>query len=79
LLTSGIVLSLVGFDQSIDQQSMETLTNLRIADILIPIITASMAIILVWKYDITETKANEIRAALIIRRGKIKHQGENGN
>ena len=76
LLTSGIVLSLVGFDQTVDVQTVETLTNLRIADIVIPIITAFMAIILVWKYDITEQKAGEIRKALIERRGRVKHQGE---
>jgi GPH family glycoside/pentoside/hexuronide:cation symporter len=73
LLTSGVVLSLVGFDQSVDVQTLDTLTNLRIADILIPIVTALMAIVIVWKYDITETKANEIRQALIARRGKVKH------
>ena len=73
LLTSGIVLSLVGFDQTIDQQSAEALTNLRIADIIIPIITALMAILIVWKYDITEKKAHEIREALVVRRGKVKH------
>ena len=77
LLTSGIVLSLVGFDQSVDVQSIETLTNLRIADIIIPVITALMAIVIVWKYDITEGRALEIREALVARRGKVKRQGDN--
>jgi len=77
LLTSGIVLSLVGFDESVDKQTIETLTNLRIADIVIPVITAILAIVIVWKYDITERKAHEIRQALIARRGRVKHQGEN--
>jgi GPH family glycoside/pentoside/hexuronide:cation symporter len=79
LLTSGVVLHLVGFDESIDAQSVETLTNLRIADIVIPVFTALLAIAIVWKYDITESKAHEIREALIARRGKVKHQGENDN
>jgi glycoside/pentoside/hexuronide:cation symporter, GPH family len=74
LLTSGIVLSMVGFNESVDQQAAETLTNLRIADIIIPVVTALMAVLIVWKYDITETKANEIRKALIARRGTVKHQ-----
>ena len=74
MLTSGVVLLLVGFDESIDVQSMETLTNLRLADIIIPVVTAIMAIIIVWKYDITEGKALAIRKALITRRGKVKHQ-----
>ncbi len=79
LLTSGIVLQAVGFNESIDQQSIETLTNLRIADIVIPIFTALIAMIIIWKYNITESKAHEIREALIARRGKAKHQGDNGN
>jgi GPH family glycoside/pentoside/hexuronide:cation symporter len=77
LLTSGIVLSMVGFDQNVDVQTLDTLTNLRIADIAIPVVTALMAIAIVWKYDITETKAHEIREALIAQRGKVHHQGEN--
>ncbi len=76
MFTSGIVLHYVGFDESIDVQSAEALTNLRIADILIPVITAFMAIAIIWKYDVTEKKANEIREALILRRGKVQHQGE---
>lgn len=77
LLTSGVVLSMVGFDQNSDVQTLESLTKLRIADILIPIITGLIAILIVWKYDITESKAHEIRQALILKRGKVKH--ENGN
>jgi GPH family glycoside/pentoside/hexuronide:cation symporter len=76
LLTSGIVLSYVVFDQNIDVQTTETLTNLRLADIVIPVITAFMAIAIVWKYNITEDKAHEIREALIVQRGKVHHQGE---
>jgi GPH family glycoside/pentoside/hexuronide:cation symporter len=75
LLTSGVVLSMVGFDQTVDQQSAEALTNLRIADIVIPIVTALLAIVIVWKYDITETRAHEIREALVNKRGKVKREG----
>jgi GPH family glycoside/pentoside/hexuronide:cation symporter len=71
LLTSGAVLNLVGFDQHAAVQTTEVLTNLRIADIAIPIFTGLLAIIIIWKYDITEAKANEIREALIERRDKI--------
>lgn len=74
LLMSGIVLHMVGFDESVDQQSMEALTNLRIADIVIPIVTALIAIAIMWNYDITEKRANEIREALVARRGKVKRQ-----
>jgi len=30
-----------------------------------------------WKYDVTEEKAHEIREALILRRGEMKIQEEN--
>jgi GPH family glycoside/pentoside/hexuronide:cation symporter len=76
MLTSGVVLHYIGFDESVQQQTAESLINLRIADITIPIVAAFIAIVLVWKYDITESKAHEIREALIAQRGKVKRQGE---
>lgn len=72
-VTSGVILNLVGFDQSATVQSVETLNNLRIADIAIPVFTASIAIIIMWNYDISEQKAHEIREDLIKRRGKVNH------
>ncbi len=75
MLTSGIVLSMVGFNEAVEVQTMDTITNLRIADILIPVVTALLAIFMVWKYDITEIKSNEIRQALTKRRGEAKHGG----
>lgn len=75
MLTSGIVLHYIGFDEKVKIQSVETLTNLRIADIVIPIVAAFIAIILIWKYNITETKAHEIRKTLEIRRGEFNHKG----
>lgn len=76
LLISGAVLSLVGFDVDATQQSAQTLTSLRIADIIIPVIMGALAILVMGKYDITEAKALEIREALVARRGKVKHQGQ---
>jgi len=76
LLTSGAVLNWVGFDQNITVQSPEAITNLRLADIIIPIITGIFAILIIWKYDVTEEKANEIRAELTVRRAKaLQHDG----
>lgn len=72
LLTSGAVLNLIGFDQHATAQTTEVLTRLRIADIVIPVTTGIAAILIIWKYDITESKANEIRAALTARRLKIQ-------
>jgi len=41
------------------------------------VITGLVAILIMWKYDVTEEKSHEIREALILRRGKVHHQGEN--
>lgn len=72
LLTSGAVLKWVGFDENAAVQSAETLTNLRIADIVIPIVAGFLAILVMWNYDITEEKAHEIRAILEKTRGKLQ-------
>jgi GPH family glycoside/pentoside/hexuronide:cation symporter len=71
LLGSGVVLNMVGFDQNITVQTAETITKLRVADILIPSITGILAILVMWKYDITEKRAHEIRALLVERRGEL--------
>ncbi len=76
MLTSGVVLHYIGFNEKIQVQAAETITNLRLADILIPIFTGILAILVMWKYDITEEKSHEIRQALIARRGKVHNQGE---
>lgn len=71
LVLGGLVLKLVGFDQNAAVQAGETLTKLRIADIAIPAITALLAILVMWKYDLTEAKAREIKAELVARRGEL--------
>lgn len=71
LVLGGLVLKVVGFDQNLAIQTTETLTNLRIADIVIPAITASLAVWVMWGYDLTEQKAEEIQQDLIRRRGEL--------
>jgi GPH family glycoside/pentoside/hexuronide:cation symporter len=71
LVLGGLVLKVVGVDQTAAQQATETITNLRIADITIPGLTALLAIIVMLKYDLTEAKAREIKAKLESRRGKL--------
>jgi GPH family glycoside/pentoside/hexuronide:cation symporter len=68
---SGIVLSVVGFKGGVDTQSASTIHYLRLADIIIPAVTGLLAVVVMWKYDITEKKAREIREELIKRRGKL--------
>ncbi len=71
LVLSGLVLKLVGFDQNATVQTAETMMNLRIADIVIPAVTAALAIWIMWGYDLTEKKANEIKDELVRRRGEL--------
>ena len=71
LVLGGLVLKVIGFDQNLAQQTTETLTNLRIADIVIPAITAAIAIWIMWSYSLTEERAREIKAELEARRGKL--------
>lgn len=71
LVLGGLVLKLVGFDQNATVQTAETITQLRIADIVIPAGTAALAIWIMWKYDLTEAKAREIKTKLVERRGEL--------
>lgn len=71
LVLGGLVLKLVGFDQNAAQQTADTITNLRIADITVPAVTAALAIWVMWKYDLTEKKAKEIKDELVRRRGEL--------
>ena len=71
LVLGGLVLKTVGFDQTLAQQTAETMTNLRIADIAIPAFTAGLAIWVMWTYSLTEERAREIKAELESRRGKL--------
>jgi GPH family glycoside/pentoside/hexuronide:cation symporter len=71
LIVGGAVLSWVGFDGNAATQSAETLTQLRIADILIPSVTAGLAILVMWNYSLSEEKAREIKAELESRRGAL--------
>ncbi len=71
LVLGGLVLKLVGFDQNVAVQTAETMTNLRIADIVIPVITAALAIWVMWSYDLSEDRAKEIKTILVERRGEL--------
>ncbi len=52
-------------------QSVETLFYLRLFDVVVPIITSGIALAIMWTYDISETRAKEIRDELEQRRGKV--------
>ena len=71
LFLSGVILSAVGFNGNVQAQSVHTITMLRIADISIPSLAGILAIWIMWKYDITEKRAHEIRKMLVDRRGEL--------
>ena len=71
LVLGGLVLKLVGFDQNAAMQTAETMTRLRIADIVIPALTAGLAIWVMWSYSLTEERALEIKEELVARRGEL--------
>lgn len=71
LILGGAVLKFVGFDAGAASQSAQTMIELRIADIMIPASTAFLAILVMWKYDLTEERAHEIKEKLVERRGEI--------
>lgn len=71
MILAGLVLKMVGFESGATTQTTEAMTNLRYADIIIPVVTAAMAILVMWKYDLSETKVMEIKNQLLDRRGEL--------
>ena len=70
-LLSGILLNATGFNVALGaHQSVHALFYMRIFDICIPIVTSLIAIFIIITFDISETKAYEVRKLLEARRGK---------
>lgn len=67
----GIFLHLAGFDVEVSEpQSEQTMFWIRVIDVGIPLATSAIAIWIMSAYEISETRAHEIREALERRRGK---------
>jgi GPH family glycoside/pentoside/hexuronide:cation symporter len=71
LVLGGAILSLVGFDEGAVSQTVETMTKLRIEDIVITAFTAAIAIWIMGKYSLDERRAREIKEVLVKRRGEL--------
>jgi len=71
MILGGVVLKFVGFDAGLATQTADTMTKLRIADIVIPASTAFFAILVMCGYDLTEESAHKIKEELVKRRGEI--------
>ncbi len=61
---AGLILSVIGFDQSVTLQSETTLFLLRLSYIIIPCVGTLIAIFVMRNYDLDESRANEIRTQL---------------
>ena len=70
LALGGLILSLVGFDASKATQATETMHNLRIWDIIVPSLTAGLAIVIMWNYSLNEDRVARIKKELEERRAK---------
>ena len=70
-LIAGYLLKASGFDVALEAAQPErTLFLLRVFDCGIPLAGAVIAIVTILSYEITESRAHEIRAELERRRGK---------
>lgn len=70
LVLGGMVMKAVGFDPNAGLQAA-AINGLRLADIIIPSLTALLAIGVMWNYDLSEEKVKSIKAELENRRGKL--------
>jgi GPH family glycoside/pentoside/hexuronide:cation symporter len=50
-------------------EALEIINMLRFADIAIPVTTALLAVVVIYKYDFTEERARQVRDELEQRRG----------
>lgn len=71
-LLASVILALVGFDSEIEKQTPESITGLRLAFSIVPILATLAAIWIMKSYDIDEKRAAEIRAALELRKIEAK-------
>lgn len=71
LVCSGLILKLLGYNSSAATQTAEALHGMRITDIALPVITAALAIWVMWKYNLTESRAIAIKEELVERRGEL--------
>ena len=71
-LVCGVVLKSISFDAAKVHQASSTITGLRLADILIPSLTALLAVVIMIGYDLSEDKMKEIKAQLALRHEKAE-------
>jgi GPH family glycoside/pentoside/hexuronide:cation symporter len=69
---AGQILTLIGFDAGlVGHQSAHTILWMRIFLSMVPVAGIGLAMILLWRFSLTKEKAQEIRALLEERRGRV--------
>ena len=68
---SGWILQFTGFDSKLPVQSDHAIFMIRILLSSIPVIGLVLALVAVLRFQLTETRMHEIRAALEARRGVV--------
>jgi GPH family glycoside/pentoside/hexuronide:cation symporter len=63
-LLSGLILSIIGFNADAAVQTEEAITGLRLFFSGLPMLGTLIAILVMWSYDLTEERAQEISAEL---------------
>ena len=63
-LLSGLILSIIGFDADAASQTEGAITGLRLFFSGLPMLGTLIAILVMWGYDMTEERANEISIEL---------------
>jgi GPH family glycoside/pentoside/hexuronide:cation symporter len=71
-LLSGAIMSMVGFDAGLAEQPEGAITGLRLFYSGLPILGTLIAIFAMRNYDVTEERANEVRAELEKRKASSK-------
>jgi GPH family glycoside/pentoside/hexuronide:cation symporter len=71
MLLSGVVLNATGFDANKVQQSVETITSIRLLLAGIPFFGTAVALLMVFLYPLTRERMAEVRTQLEARRGKM--------
>jgi GPH family glycoside/pentoside/hexuronide:cation symporter len=67
-LLTGVIMAAVGFDPNLPIQPEGAVSGLRLCFSGVPILGTLIAIWVMWSYDLTEKKANEIKAELEARK-----------
>ena len=72
LIVAGVVLQKTGFNAELEgAQTQETLTNMRLALVLLPVICLGFALLLSTTYPLSKVRMQSIREELESRRGRV--------